>query len=99
MLTVRKCERPDSGKYKLVLSNSSGTCEGICDIIVLGQSAVKVLCPSSLSQHVFWLLQPIGKANGHDILMRLKVGSMFDRGLALFRNTLEQCGTVYHQFI
>ncbi|KAF0296563.1 Twitchin [Amphibalanus amphitrite] len=39
VLTVRKCERPDSGKYRLVLSNSSGTCEGICDVIVLGETA------------------------------------------------------------
>ena len=45
VLTVRKCERPDSGKYKLVLSNSSGTCEGICDVIVLGESPVRLACP------------------------------------------------------
>ncbi|XP_037071182.1 twitchin-like [Pollicipes pollicipes] len=37
VLTVRKCERPDSGKYKLVLTNSSGSCEGIADVIVLGK--------------------------------------------------------------
>lgn len=36
VLTVRKTTRPDSGKYKLVLSNSSGTCESLADVIVLG---------------------------------------------------------------
>ena len=41
VLTVRKCERPDSGKYRLVLSNSSGTCEGICDVIVLGKKTAQ----------------------------------------------------------
>jgi len=37
VLTVRKTTRPDSGKYKLVLTNSSGTCEGIADVVVLGK--------------------------------------------------------------
>lgn len=36
VLTVRKAIRKDSGKYKLVLSNSSGTCEGLADVVVLG---------------------------------------------------------------
>lgn len=36
VLTVRKTTRPDSGKYKLVLSNSSGTCESVGDVVVLG---------------------------------------------------------------
>lgn len=36
VLTVRKTTRPDSGKYKLVLSNSSGTCESMADVVVLG---------------------------------------------------------------
>ncbi|KAM3957310.1 projectin protein bent isoform 8-T9 [Aphomia sociella] len=35
VLTVRKTTRPDSGKYKLVLTNSSGTCESIGDVVVL----------------------------------------------------------------
>ncbi|CAG9796113.1 unnamed protein product [Diatraea saccharalis] len=35
VLTVRKTTRPDSGKYKLVLTNSSGTCESIADVVVL----------------------------------------------------------------
>lgn len=38
VLTVRKTTRPDSGKYKLVLSNSSGTCESFADVIVLGKN-------------------------------------------------------------
>lgn len=36
VLTVRKTTRPDSGKYKLLLSNSSGTCESTADVVVLG---------------------------------------------------------------
>ncbi|VVC89475.1 unnamed protein product [Leptidea sinapis] len=35
VLTVRKTTRPDSGKYHLVLTNSSGTCESIADVVVL----------------------------------------------------------------
>lgn len=35
IITVRRCTRADSGKYRLVLTNSSGTCEGIGDVIVL----------------------------------------------------------------
>ncbi|XP_023314705.1 twitchin isoform X11 [Trichogramma pretiosum] len=35
VLTVRKTTRADSGKYKLVLSNSSGTCESAADVVVL----------------------------------------------------------------
>ncbi|XP_013148822.1 PREDICTED: twitchin isoform X2 [Papilio polytes] len=35
VLTVRKTTRIDSGKYKLVLTNSSGTCESIADVVVL----------------------------------------------------------------
>lgn len=37
VLTVRKTTRLDSGKYKLVLTNSSGTCESIGDVVVLGK--------------------------------------------------------------
>lgn len=37
VLTVRKTTRPDSGKYKLVLTNSSGTCESVGDVVVLGK--------------------------------------------------------------
>lgn len=37
VLTVRKTTRIDSGKYKLVLTNSSGTCESIGDVVVLGK--------------------------------------------------------------
>lgn len=36
VLTVRRTTRPDSGKYKLVLTNSSGTCESVADVVVLG---------------------------------------------------------------
>jgi hypothetical protein len=36
VLTVRKTTRPDSGKYRLLLTNSSGTCESIADVVVLG---------------------------------------------------------------
>lgn len=35
VLTVRKTTRADSGKYKLVLSNSSGTVESAADVVVL----------------------------------------------------------------
>lgn len=35
IITVRRCTRSDSGKYRLVLTNSSGTCEGIAEVIVL----------------------------------------------------------------
>ncbi len=37
VLTVRKAVRADSGKYKIVLKNSSGTCEGVADVVVLGE--------------------------------------------------------------
>ncbi|XP_015183294.1 PREDICTED: twitchin isoform X5 [Polistes dominula] len=40
VLTVRKTTRPDSGKYKLLLSNSSGTCESIADVVVLDKPAM-----------------------------------------------------------
>lgn len=36
VLTIRKTTRADSGKYKLVLTNGSGTCESIADVVVLG---------------------------------------------------------------
>ncbi|ERL85176.1 hypothetical protein D910_02598 [Dendroctonus ponderosae] len=35
IITVRRAARADSGKYRLVLTNSSGTCEGIAEVIVL----------------------------------------------------------------
>lgn len=37
VITVRKTVRSDSGKYKLVLTNSSGKCEGTADVVVLGK--------------------------------------------------------------
>jgi capsule polysaccharide export protein KpsE/RkpR len=37
VLTVRKAVRADSGKYKIILKNSSGTCEGVADVVVLGE--------------------------------------------------------------
>ena len=37
VITVRKAVRADSGKYKIVLTNSSGTCEGVADVVVLGK--------------------------------------------------------------
>lgn len=37
MLTVRRVTRPDSGKYKLILTNGSGTCESSADVVVLGK--------------------------------------------------------------
>jgi len=37
VLTVRRAARGDSGKYKLTLSNGSGTCESIADVVVLGK--------------------------------------------------------------
>lgn len=35
VITVRKSTRADSGKYTLVLKNSSGTCEGVAEVVVL----------------------------------------------------------------
>lgn len=35
IITVKKAVRADTGKYKIILSNSSGTCEAIGDVIVL----------------------------------------------------------------
>ena len=43
VLSVRKAVRADSGKYKLVLTNTSGTCEGIAEVVVLGESDVLFL--------------------------------------------------------
>ena len=37
VLTVRKTERSDTGKYKLVLTNSSGSAEAKADGVVLGK--------------------------------------------------------------
>ena len=37
VLTIRKTERSDTGKYKLVLKNSSGTKETMADGVVLGK--------------------------------------------------------------
>ena len=37
MITIRKCERNDTGRYKLILTNSSGTCETSADGVVLGR--------------------------------------------------------------
>lgn len=37
VLTIRKTVRADSGKYKLILTNSSGTCEKMADVVVLGK--------------------------------------------------------------
>jgi len=37
VLTIRKTERSDTGKYKLVLKNSSGTKETSADGVVLGK--------------------------------------------------------------
>lgn len=35
VITVRKAVRGDSGKYRIVLTNTSGTCDSIADVIVL----------------------------------------------------------------
>ena len=37
VVTVRKCERRDTGKYRLVLTNTSGQCETCGDGVVLGR--------------------------------------------------------------
>ena len=37
VITVRKTERKDTGKYKLVLTNSSGSCETFADGVILGR--------------------------------------------------------------
>lgn len=50
VITVRRAVRADSGKYKLILKNSSGVCEKMAEVVVLGniQAFVKrrnrVLC-------------------------------------------------------
>jgi len=36
LLTIRRAVRLDSGKYTLVLKNSSGTAEKTAEVIVLG---------------------------------------------------------------
>jgi hypothetical protein len=38
VLTVRRVTRADSGKYKLILTNGSGTCESVADVVVLGKN-------------------------------------------------------------
>lgn len=35
IITVRKAVRGDSGKYRVVLTNGSGTCDSIADVVVL----------------------------------------------------------------
>lgn len=37
VLTTRRVTRVDSGKYKLILTNSSGVCESMADVVVLGR--------------------------------------------------------------
>lgn len=49
VLTVRKAVRADSGKYKIILKNSSGTCEGVADVVVLGKITSLVLSALVLS--------------------------------------------------
>lgn len=40
LITIRRAVRHDSGKYTLVLKNSSGTAEKEAEVIVLGNSLV-----------------------------------------------------------
>jgi hypothetical protein len=40
VLTVRKTVRADSGQYKLILTNSSGTCESTAEVVVLGRCII-----------------------------------------------------------
>ncbi|KAL1129846.1 hypothetical protein AAG570_012790 [Ranatra chinensis] len=42
VITVRRVTRADSGKYKLILTNSSGTCEGSADVVVLDKPSKPV---------------------------------------------------------
>lgn len=37
VITTRRAVRADSGKCKLILKNSSGVCEGIAEVVVLGK--------------------------------------------------------------
>ena len=37
VLTVRRCERRDTGRYRLLLSNSSGQADTQADGVVLGR--------------------------------------------------------------
>lgn len=38
-LTIRKAVRADTGKYKIILTNTSGTCESLADVVVLDRPA------------------------------------------------------------
>lgn len=38
LLTIRRATRIDSGKYTLILKNSSGTAEKDAEVIVLGKA-------------------------------------------------------------
>lgn len=42
IITIRKTVRSDSGKYKLVLTNSSGTIDSIGEVVVLGKECVNM---------------------------------------------------------
>lgn len=37
VLTIRRSVRSDSGNYKLILTNSSGKCEKVAEVVVLGK--------------------------------------------------------------
>lgn len=44
VLTIRKTARPDSGKYKLVLTNGSGSCESSAEVVILGRREILYIC-------------------------------------------------------
>lgn len=43
VITLRKGVRQDTGKYRLILSNSVGECEEEADVVVLGRCLNKSL--------------------------------------------------------
>ena len=78
VITVRRCERPDTAKYRLVLTNTSGSCEGEADVVVLGKTSERGRGP--------------GVPNlNEEALGRTKSGMPQH---CMFRNTRKYCGSV-----
>lgn len=50
LLTVRRAVRSDSGKYTLILKNSSGTAEKDAEVIVLGIFIFYLFHPALISK-------------------------------------------------
>lgn len=70
VLTVRKSARADSGKYKLVLTNSSGTIESVADVVVLDRPTPPVgplKCDEVRSDHAKVSWHKPADSGGSDI--------------------------------